>query len=43
VAALDGYVLVRDSKDVDRPVLSFSLAEWDEFRGAVIAGEFRFD
>ena len=37
VATLDGDVLLRDSKDVDGPVLRFSMAEWEHFRTDLIA------
>ncbi|GIH68018.1 hypothetical protein Mth01_02710 [Sphaerimonospora thailandensis] len=32
--------LVRDSKDLDGPVLAFTPAEWDAFIGGVKDGEF---
>lgn len=33
-------VLVRDSKDPNGPVLSFTFAEWDAFLDGVTKGEF---
>lgn len=36
-------VLVRDSKDPDGPVLSFTFAEWDAFLDGVVKGEFTTD
>ncbi len=41
-AAPDGVVLVRDSKDVDRRMLSFTRDEWEAFVKGVKAGEFDF-
>lgn len=35
-----GTVQVRDSKDQDGPVLSFTRAEWDAFMGGARADEF---
>jgi hypothetical protein len=43
MSTLDGEVLLRDSKTTDGAVLRFSMAEWDDFRVAVAAGEFTFD
>jgi len=43
VAVVGGNVLVRDSKNVDLPVLNFSQAAWDDFRAALTANEFSFD
>ena len=43
ISTLDGNVYMRDGKDVEAPILQFSLAEWDDFRGAVAAGEFSFE
>ncbi|MEV0584142.1 DUF397 domain-containing protein [Nonomuraea sp. NPDC050310] len=41
VAALpDGGVAVRDSKDLDGPMLTFTPGEWDAFRAGMKAGEF---
>jgi hypothetical protein len=40
VAARDGAVLVRDSKDPDGPVLQFTAEEWDSFLRGARAGEF---
>jgi Domain of unknown function (DUF397) len=39
--ARPGPVLVRDSKDPDGPVLSFTPGEWAAFTAGVRAGEFR--
>jgi hypothetical protein len=39
-AAVDGYVLLRDSKIEDGPVLTFSRAEWHAFIQGVRQGEF---
>lgn len=36
-------VLVRDSKDPDGPVLTFTFAEWDAFLDGVAKGEFTTD
>ena len=36
----DGGMMMRDSKADDGPVLSFSSERWNEFVGAVHAGEF---
>lgn len=38
----DGTVRVRNSKHPDREPLTFSAAEWEDFRLGVLAGEFRF-
>jgi hypothetical protein len=35
-----GVVFVRDSKDPDGPMLSFTPAEWEAFTGGVRDGEF---
>lgn len=35
-----GRILVRDSKDPDGPVLSFTTTEWEAFTGGVGDGEF---
>jgi hypothetical protein len=40
VQAVDGAVLVRDSKDPDGPRLAFSIRQWRTFVTAVAAGEF---
>jgi hypothetical protein len=40
VAALDGGVAVRDSKDRGGPELRFARAPWREFVAATKAGEF---
>ncbi len=40
--AFDGGVVVRDSKNPDGPVLSFSRAEWAAFVDGVEDGELRF-
>jgi hypothetical protein len=39
-ARAGGTVLVRDSKDPDGPVLTFTSPEWDAFIQGVRAGEF---
>lgn len=36
----EGFLLVRDSKDPDGPVLNFTNKEWEAFRAGVLAGEF---
>lgn len=33
-------VLIRDSKDTQGPVLSFTRTEWERFRDAIKAGRF---
>jgi hypothetical protein len=43
LSTLDGDVLLRDGKNTDGAVLRFSRDEWDDFRAAVMAGEFRFE
>jgi predicted secreted Zn-dependent protease len=40
VANVPAAVLVRDSKDVDGPVLTFAAAQWSGFIAGVRAGEF---
>jgi Domain of unknown function (DUF397) len=40
VAFLSDRVAVRDSKDRQGPVLSFTFAEWDAFVGGMRDGEF---
>jgi len=40
VAHREDVVAVRDSKDLDGPVLLFSAAEWAAFTKGVKAGEF---
>lgn len=40
VARIDGTIAIRDSKDVDGPVLTFSPQEWAAFIAAVRNGEF---
>lgn len=40
VAVEAGAVLVRDGKDPDGPVLTFTAAEWGAFVARVKAGEF---
>lgn len=40
VGACEHGVLVRDSKDPDGPVLSFTRAEWSAFLAGAKAGEF---
>jgi hypothetical protein len=37
---LPGVVAVRDSKDPDGPVLTFTAAEWEAFTAGVRDGEF---
>jgi len=41
-AALDDVILVRDSKDPEGPVLSFTRREWQTFLGGIEDGQFRF-
>jgi hypothetical protein len=43
LSTLDGDVLLRDGKNTDGAVLRFSMAEWDDFRAGVMAGEFGFE
>jgi hypothetical protein len=43
VAKVDESYLLRDSKDPEGPVLTFTPAEWDAFVAGVQAGEFRFN
>jgi Domain of unknown function (DUF397) len=40
VAQYAGFVLVRDSKDANSPVLAFTRAEWAEFVAGVKRDEF---
>ncbi|KWX02406.1 hypothetical protein TH66_11810 [Carbonactinospora thermoautotrophica] len=40
VAAVSGFVAVRDSKNPDGPKLVFSAREWAAFTAGVKAGEF---
>jgi hypothetical protein len=40
VAFVGGQVVVRDSKDQDGLVLTFTAAEWEAFVAGVHAGEF---
>jgi uncharacterized protein DUF397 len=42
VAKVDGAYLVRDSKNPEGTVLSFTEAEWVAFTKGVMAGEFHF-
>ncbi|WP_322762945.1 DUF397 domain-containing protein [Frankia sp. Cr2] len=42
VGVHDGGMVVRDSKNPDGPVLSFSHAEWAAFVDGVENGELRF-
>jgi hypothetical protein len=42
VARVAGEYLIRDSKDPEGTVLSFSAAEWKAFVEGVAAGDFRF-
>ncbi|GIF75402.1 DUF397 domain-containing protein [Asanoa siamensis] len=41
VGALDGRVLVRDSKDPEGPVMRFSRSAWSEFLTGVREGDLR--
>jgi hypothetical protein len=41
--AVNGDVLVRDSKDPNGPVLCFSPDEWRAFIGGVMKGEFNLE
>jgi hypothetical protein len=43
VAKVADRYLIRDSKNPEAGVLSFSEAEWNTFVGGVKAGAFRFD
>jgi len=38
--SLPGIIVVRDSKDPDGPVLTFTPAEWEAFTAGVRDGEF---
>jgi hypothetical protein len=40
VAASDGSICVRDSKDPDGPVLRFTPGEWTAFLDGAMQGEF---
>jgi Domain of unknown function (DUF397) len=40
VALADGQIAVRDSKDREGPVLSFTAHEWEAFLGGARDGEF---
>ena len=40
VAWRDGMIRVRDGKDPDGPILTFTAAEWMAFTEGVTAGEF---
>jgi hypothetical protein len=40
VQAVDGAVLMRDSKDPDGPRLTFPIEQWRAFLAGVAAGEF---
>ena len=40
VANVPTTVLVRDSKDVDGPVLTFATSDWTGFLAGIRAGEF---
>ncbi|MGC9667168.1 DUF397 domain-containing protein [Planosporangium sp. 12N6] len=42
VARVDEAYLLRDSKDPEGPVLTFTEAEWEAFVAGVRAGEFTF-
>jgi hypothetical protein len=39
----EGSVLVRDSKDPEGRVLTFTPAEWEAFATGIVAGDFTFD
>jgi len=41
VAVSGETIMVRDSKNVDQPVLRFTRAEWTAFLDGVAAGDFR--
>lgn len=41
--AEDSEVWVRDSKDPDGPVLTFTLPEWDAFLAGILNGEFTLE
>jgi hypothetical protein len=41
VALMDGYVLMRDSKDPGGPVIRFSASEWSTFLERILANDFR--
>ncbi|NUT37164.1 MAG: DUF397 domain-containing protein [Hamadaea sp.] len=41
VASLKEAVLVRDGKDPDGPVLTFTFDEWEAFVGGVVDGDFQ--
>ena len=43
VAMAEGSVLVRDSKDPEGRVLTFTPAEWEAFATGIVAGDFTFD
>lgn len=40
VAPTDAGVAIRDSKDMDGPVLHYTSSEWDAFMNGVKKGEF---
>jgi len=42
VAKVDDRILVRDSKDPEGRVLSFTEQEWKAFAQGVVAGDFEF-
>lgn len=42
VAADDGEIMIRDSKDPAGPVLRFTRAEWDAFAAGITVGDFQF-
>lgn len=42
-APADGRILVRDGKDPDGPVLSYTMEEWNAFLAGVRSGEFDFE
>ena len=43
VAEERGQYLLRDSKDPEGPVLTFTRAEWDAFVAGVRSGDFEFN
>jgi hypothetical protein len=40
VARREDHVLLRDAKDLDGPILTFTLSEWSGFLAAVRQGDF---
>jgi hypothetical protein len=43
VAMAGKSYLVRDSKNPEGPVLTFSAAEWAAFEAGLVAGDFKFE